>query len=207
MSFSNYCKIIVLRLRPIIVFLSLHFTSAILAQDLNISTYDIIDGDTIINSKKFPELDLISFKTKEEKLNYYRTKKRIKKVYPIALFAKNKLDEIRSSLDTIPKNRKKRKFRRELGKWVKNEYEPIFRKMSIKEGRILIKLVYRETNYTTYELVKDYKGRFSAFFWQRVIKAFDNDLKMKYNPISNSEDELIESILNELIIEGNFVSK
>lgn len=196
-----------MRLRAIIVFLSLHFTSAILAQDLNISTYDIIHGDTIINSKKFPELDLIIFKTKEEKLNYYRTKKRIKKVYPIALFAKNKLDEIRSSLDTIPKNRKKRKFRRELGKWVKNEYEPIFRKMSIKEGRILIKLVYRETNYTTYELVKDYKGRFSAFFWQRVIKAFDNDLKMKYNPISNSEDELIESILNELIIEGNFVSK
>ena len=196
-----------MRLRLIIVLLSLYFTSAILAQDLNISTYDIIDGDTIINSKKFPELDLISFKTKEEKLNYFRTKKRIKKVYPIALFARNKLDEIRSSLDSIPKNRKKRKFRRELGKWVKNEYEPIFRKMSIKEGRILIKLVYRETNYTTYELVKDYRGRFSAFFWQRVIKAYNNDLKMKYNPISNSEDKLIESILNELILEGNFVSK
>ena len=196
-----------MRLRLIIVFLSLYFTSVIKAQDLNISTYEIIDGDTIINSKKFPELDLISFKTKEEKLNYYRTKKRIKKVFPIALFAKNKLDEIRSSLDSIPKNRKKRKFKRELGKWVKNEYEPIFRKMSIKEGRILIKLVYRETNYTTYELVKDYRGRFSAFFWQRVIKAYDNDLKMKYDPISNSEDELIESILNELILEGNFVSK
>jgi len=194
-------------LRLIFVFVSLHFTSVILAQDLNINTYDIIDGDTIINSKKFPELDLISFKTKEEKINYYRTKKRIKKVYPIALFAKNKLDEIRLSLDTIPKNRKKRKFKRELGKWVKNEYEPIFRKMSIKEGRILIKLVYRETNYTTYDLVKDYRGRFSAFFWQRVIKAYDNDLKMKYDPISNSEDELIESILNELILEGNFVSK
>ena len=196
-----------MKLRLIIVFLSLHFTSVILAQDLNINTYDIIDGDTIINSKKFPELDLISFKTKEEKLNYYRTKKRIRKVYPIALFAKNKLNEIRSSLDTIPKNRKKRKFKRELGKWVKNEYEPIFRKMSIKEGRILIKLVYRETNYTTYDLVKDYRGRFSAFFWQRVIKAYDNDLKMKYDPVSNSEDELIESILNELILEGNFVSK
>ena len=196
-----------MKLRLIIVFLSLNFTSVILAQDLNISTYDIIDGDTIINSKKFPELDLISFRTKEEKINYYRTKKRIRKVYPIALFAKNKLNEIRSSLDTIPKNRKKRKFKRELGKWVKNEYEPIFRKMSIKEGRILIKLVYRETNYTTYDLVKDYRGRFSAFFWQRVIKAYDNDLKMKYDPISNSEDELIESILNELILEGNFVSK
>ena len=196
-----------MKLRLIIVFLSLNFTSVILAQDLNISTYDIIDGDTIINSKKFPELDLISFKTNEEKINYYRTKKRIRKVYPIALFAKNKLNEIRSSLDTIPKNRKKRKFKRELGKWVKNEYEPIFRKMSIKEGRILIKLVYRETNYTTYDLVKDYRGRFSAFFWQRVIKAYDNDLKMKYDPISNSEDEMIESILNELILEGNFVSK
>ena len=200
-------RLIVLKLRLIIVFISLNFTSVILSQDLNISTYDIIDGDTIINSKKFPELDLISFKTNEEKINYYRTKKRIRKVYPIALFAKNKLNEIRSSLDTIPKNRKKRKFKRELGKWVKNEYEPIFRKMSIKEGRILIKLVYRETNYTTYDLVKDYRGRFSAFFWQRVIKAYDNDLKMKYDPISNSEDELIESILNELILEGNFVSK
>ena len=196
-----------MKLRLIIVSLSLHFTPVILAQNLNISTYDIIDGDTIINSKKFPELDLISFKTNEEKINYYRTKKRIRKVYPIALFAKNKLNEIRSSLDTIPKNRKKRKFKRELGKWVKNEYEPIFRKMSIKEGRILIKLVYRETNYTTYDLVKDYRGRFSAFFWQRVIKAYNNDLKMKYDPISNSEDELIESILNELILEGNFVSK
>ena len=196
-----------MKLRLIIVFLSLNFTSVILAQDLNISTYDIIDGDTIINSKKFPELDLISFKTNEEKINYYRTKKRISIVYPKAIFAKNKLNEIRSSLDTIPKNRKKRKFKRELGKWVKNEYEPIFRKMSIKEGRILIKLVYRETNYTTYDLVKDYRGRFSAFFWQRVIKAYDNDLKMKYDPISNSEDELIESILNELILEGNFVSK
>lgn len=196
-----------MRLRLIFVFVSLHFTSVILAQDLNINTYDIINGDTIINSKKFPELNLISFKTKEEKLNYFRSKKRIKKVYPIALFAKHKLDEIRLSLDTIPKNRKKRKFKKELGKWVKNEYEPIFRKMSIKEGRILIKLVYRETNYTTYELVKDYRGRFSAFFWQRVIKAYDNDLKMKYDPISNSEDELIESILNELIREGNFVSK
>ena len=101
-------------LRLIFVFISLHFTSVILAQDLNINTYDIIDGDTIINSKKFPELDLISFKTKEEKINYYRTKKRIKKVYPIALFAKNKLDEIRSSLDTIPKNRKKENLKENL---------------------------------------------------------------------------------------------
>ena len=48
---------------------------------------------------------------------------------------------------------------------------------------------------------------FLLFFWQRVIKAYDNDLKMKYDPIGNSEDELIESILNELILEGNFVSK
>ena len=78
--------------------------------------------------------------------------------------------------------------------------------MSIKEGRILIKLVYRETEFTTYSLIKEYKGRFSAFFWQRVIKVYDNDLKMKYDPVNNSEDKLIETILNELIIEGNFAS-
>ena len=77
------------------------FDTPVFGQNEFIGNVKVIDGDTIINSKKFPELDLISFKTNEEKINYYRTKKRIRKVYPIALFAKNKLDEIRSSLDTL----------------------------------------------------------------------------------------------------------
>ncbi len=190
----------------LLFFFYVTFAIKVSSQDLKISTYEIIGDDTIINFQNFPELDLIRFKTNEDRINYLRTKKRIKKVYPIALFAKEKLNQINLSLDSIPKKRKKRKFKRELGKWVKNEYEPIFRKMSIKEGRILIKLVYRETEFTTYDLIKEYKGRFSAFFWQRVIKVYDNDLKMKYDPVNNSEDKLIETILNELIIEGNFAS-
>ncbi len=190
----------------LLFFFYLTFAIKVSSQDLKISTYEIIGDDTIINFQNFPELDLIRFKTNKDRINYLRTKKRIKKVYPIALFAKEKLNQINLSLDSIPKKRKKRKFKRELGKWVKNEYEPIFRKMSIKEGRILIKLVYRETEFTTYDLIKEYKGRFSAFFWQRVIKVYDNDLKMKYDPVNNSEDKLIETILNELIIEGNFAS-
>ena len=190
----------------LLFFFYLTFAIKVSSQDLKISTYEIIGDDTIINFQNFPELDLIRFKTNEDRINYLRTKKRIKRVYPIALFAKEKLNQINLSLDSIPKKRKKRKFKRELGKWVKNEYEPIFRKMSIKEGRILIKLVYRETEFTTYDLIKEYKGRFSAFFWQRVIKVYDNDLKMKYDPVNNSEDKLIETILNELIIEGNFAS-
>lgn len=190
----------------LLFFFYLTFAVKVSSQDLKISTYEIIGDDTIINFQNFPELDLIRFKTNEDRINYLRTKKRIKRVYPIALFAKEKLNQINLSLDSIPKKRKKRKFKRELGKWVKNEYEPIFRKMSIKEGRILIKLVYRETEFTTYDLIKEYKGRFSAFFWQRVIKVYDNDLKMKYDPVNNSEDKLIETILNELIIEGNFAS-
>ena len=190
----------------LLFFFYLTFLVKVSSQDLKISTYEIIGDDTIINFQNFPELDLIRFKTNEDRINYLRTKKRIKRVYPIALFAKEKLNQINLSLDSIPKKRKKRKFKRELGKWVKNEYEPIFRKMSIMEGRILIKLVYRETEFTTYDLIKEYKGRFSAFFWQRVIKVYDNDLKMKYDPVNNPEDKLIETILNELIIEGNFAS-
>lgn len=190
----------------LLFFFYLTFLVNVSSQDLKISTYEIIGDDTIINFQNFPELDLIRFKTNEDRINYLRTKKRIKRVYPIALFAKEKLNQINLSLDSIPKKRKKRKFKRELGKWVKNEYEPVFRKMSIKEGRILIKLVYRETEFTTYDLIKEYKGRFSAFFWQRVIKVYDNDLKMKYDPVNNPEDKLIETILNELIIEGNFAS-
>ena len=194
-----------LRNFAILFFCTLPF--CLFSQKINISTYEIIEGDTIINYKNFPEIEIISFQNRNDKIIYLRTKKRLKKVYPIALFAKKKIIDIERSLDSIPKKRKKRKFKKELGKWVKNEYEPIFRKMSIKEGRILIKMIHRETNFTTYDLIREYRGIFSAFFWQRIIKAYNNDLKMIYDPILNEEDKMIEVILNELKNEGNFVSK
>jgi hypothetical protein len=67
----------------------------------------------------------------------------------------------------------------------------------MSEGRILVKLIYRETNITSYQIVKTYRGMFNAFFWQAMARIWDNNLKTEYDPINTREDMLIESIIIE----------
>ena len=67
----------------------------------------------------------------------------------------------------------------------------------MSEGKILVKLIYRETSLTTYYIVKSYRGRFNAFFWQTMAKLWNNDLKTIYDPSAVREDYLIENIINE----------
>ena len=71
----------------------------------------------------------------------------------------------------------------------------------MKEGQILVKLIYRETNFTTYDIVRFYRGRFNAFFWQTMAKFWDNDLKKDYHPENNREDMFIEYIIKEAKLE------
>ena len=65
----------------------------------------------------------------------------------------------------------------------------------MSEGKILVKLIYRETQTTSYEIVKSYRGRFNAFFWQTMARIWENNLKTKYDPLSIREDMLIEHII------------
>ena len=74
----------------------------------------------------------------------------------------------------------------------------------MSEGKILVKLIYRETNTTSYEIVKSYRGRFNAFFWQTMAKLWDNNLKTEYDPVNNREDMLIEHILIQANLEEKF---
>ena len=65
----------------------------------------------------------------------------------------------------------------------------------MSEGKILVKVIYRETQTTSYEIVKSYRGRFNAFFWQTMARIWENNLKTKYDPLSIREDMLIEHII------------
>ena len=76
------------------------------------------------------------------------------------------------------------------------------RNLTINDGKVLVKLIYRETNITSYEIVKSYRGKFNAFFWQTMAKFWDNNLKTEYNPINIREDMLIEHILLQAKLEG-----
>ena len=126
------------------------------------------------------------------------------KVYPYALKAKGKLQEIQLGLDSIPKRRHKKRYTKEVANWVKEEYADRLKNLTMSEGRILVKLIYRETQITSYELVKSYRGRFNAFFWQTMAKLWDNNLKTEYDPVNVREDMLIEHIILQAKLEGKF---
>jgi len=166
-----------------------------------IKEFIIVDEDTIIISK-LPEVEILAFKDYDEKLRYYILKRKVLKVYPYALKAKKRLVAIQVGLDSLPKRSHKKRYTKEVANWVKEEYAEQLRSLTMSEGRILVKLIYRETQITSYELVKSYRGRFNAFFWQTLAKFYDNDLKARYYPINNREDMLIEHIILQAKLEG-----
>jgi hypothetical protein len=175
-----------------------------LAQDkVLIANFSIIDGDTFFIAD-IPEVEVLAFKDKDERKKYYILKRRVLKVYPYALAAKEKLQGIKNGLDSIPKRRHKKRYTKEIAKWVKEEYADRLKNLTMKEGKILVKLIYRETNTTSYEIVKSYRGRFNAFFWQTMAKLWDNNLKTEYDPVNIREDMLIEHILIQAKLEGKF---
>jgi len=178
------------------------FTSS--AQDkLLIAPFSIINSDTFFIAD-VPEVEVLAFKDKSERTKYYILKRRVIKVYPYALAAKEKLISIQNGLDSIPKRRHKKRYTKEVAKWVKEEYADRLKNLTMSEGKILVKLIYRETNTTSYEIVKSYRGRFNAFFWQTMAKFWDNNLKTEYDPVNNREDMLIEHILIQAKLEGKF---
>ena len=118
-------------------------------------------------------------------------------MFPYALKAKEILSEIEDSSLQIKRKRKRRKFIRKKVNEIKKNYEESLKKLTMSEGRILVKLIYRETSLTTYNIVKSYRGRFNAFFWQTMAKLWNNDLKTIYDPSGVREDYLIENIINE----------
>ena len=170
---------------------------------LLIATFSIIDGDTFFMSD-VPEVEVLAFKDKNERTKYYILKKRVIKVYPYAMSAKEKLISIQKGLDSIPKRRHKKRYTKEVAKWVKGEYTERLKSLTMSEGKILVKLIYRETNTSSYEIVKSYRGRFNAFFWQTMAKFWDNNLKTEYDAVNNREDMLIEHILIQAKLEGRF---
>ncbi len=166
-----------------------------------IKEFTIIEDDTLVISN-LPEIEVLAFKSNDEKLRYLILKRKVLKVYPYALKARDKLTEIQTILDSIPKRRHKKRYTKEIAIWLKEEYSEQLRNLTMSEGRLLVKLIYRETQITSYNLLKSYRGRFNAFFWQTLAKFYDNDLKSEYDPSKDRDDMLIEHIIIQELIQG-----
>jgi hypothetical protein len=120
----------------------------------------------------------------------------IKKVYPYALIVRAKLNDVSEELKNIPGERDKKKYLKDVEKDVFAQYQDDIENMTITQGRLLIKLIDRETQNTSYALIREYRGKFSATFWQSVARIFGTNLKEEYDPYG--EDALIEVIIREI---------
>ncbi|NSW95230.1 MAG: DUF4294 domain-containing protein [Bacteroidales bacterium] len=127
---------------------------------------------------------------------YERLIYNLKKVYPYALIVRSRLGQVNYELSNIQDEKARKEYLKEVEKDVFKEYEDDVRDMTITQGKLLIKLIYRETLNTSYDLIRQYRGNFSASFWQFVAKLFGTDLKAAYDPLG--EDALMEMIIQEI---------
>jgi hypothetical protein len=120
----------------------------------------------------------------------------IKKVYPYALMVRMKLNKVNEDIKNMTDARERKKYLKTVEKDVFSEYEDDIRDMTMTQGRLLIKLIDRETQNTSFELIRDYRGKFAAGFWQGVARIFGSNLKAEYD--AYGEDAMIELIINEM---------
>ena len=157
----------------------------------------VIKGDTIPIVSLPPAKATAKrvFKNKREEKKYRRLIYHIKKAYPYAKLAGEKMREVEEEVkDMTPRERKKRM--KLLEKEIKRDYEGDLMKLSFTQGRILIKLLDRETGNISYDIVREFRGGFTAWFFQGIAKMFDYDLKSEYDP--DGKDKLIEQIVQKI---------
>ena len=155
----------------------------------------IIDGDTIPH-KLLNEVTVIKpweFKNKREQVQYSRLVRNIKITLPYARVSSAKLKEINDNLAKIPTDKERKAYLKRAEDELFAEFEAPLRKLSFSQGKLLIRLIDRETGNTGYELIRHYKGGLSAFFWQGIARIFGANLKDQYN--AEEDDKMIEHII------------
>ena len=117
------------------------------------------------------------------------------KVYPDAQLASERFTILKERLDLMERRRQKKRYAKIIEKYLEGEFSEELKKLTRKEGQILVKLIYRETGITPHALVKTYRNGLRATVYQFTAKLFDIDLKAEFNPSKFQEDMWIEDIL------------
>jgi len=147
-------------------------------------------------------LPSVKFKTYDDYIAYYRLQRRTIKVYPYAKLAAERLTVLNQRLANIKRKRAKKRYTKQVERYLEGEFKDELKKLTRTEGRILIKLIHRETGATAHELIKKLRNGWRAFIYQTTAKMFDINLKTTYNPTDDEEDALIEHILQKAFAEG-----
>lgn len=150
----------------------------------------VIGTDTLPNYRlrEIPVFPKRVFKNQHEYRKYTRLMYHVKKAYPWSQIAKKELQTMNDSLAHIHGDRARKAYIKDYEKEMIRKYEGGLRKLTVTQGKILIKLVYRELGSTSYDLVKEYRGNFSAAFWQGIARLFGTSLKNDYDPHGKDAD-------------------
>jgi len=184
-------------MKNLFFFLTFLSSSLLISQDNDFLI--MVEGDSIptrsIGLEEITVFPPLVFKNYKEKVNYYTVKRKTLKVYQYAVLASERLDKLKNRLKLIDGRANKKRYTRLVEKYIEKELSAQLKKLTRTEGQILIKLIYRETGLTVYDLVKDLRNGFKAFSYSSLAKLFDISIKTEYNPEKIKEDAIIEDVL------------
>ncbi len=155
----------------------------------------IVGKDTILVSD-IPEVDIYPRRNFKNRFQYYRYRRlirNVKKAYPYAKLAAEKLVGIDERLVNMSSDRHRKAYIKNAEKELRDEFEDELIHLTVSQGRILMKLIDRELGKTTFLVLQDIKGNFKAAFWQGIARLFGSNLKTRYDPAG--EDAIIEEII------------
>ena len=153
-------------------------------------------GDTLtIKLNEFSLLPKHKFKSIDDVRYYYWFRKKVFKAYPYAELASRRLDSLNVRLKKIKRRSKRQKYTRKIQKYIEGEFTDQIKKMTTTEGRILIKLIHRQTGKTAFQNIKNLRSGWKAFWYNTTANIFKLSLKTEYHPESINEDFLIEDVL------------
>lgn len=150
----------------------------------------------IVDGEKIPHIHILPVYVFSKGLNkrkYWQLVNAVKKVYPLAQTAKRLMANMEDELASLESEKEQKEYVKGVYDAIVEEYTPVLKKMTRTQGRVLLRLIDRETEYTAYNIVHEFRGRFLAGFWQGVSKIFGHDLKAEYGQAD--EDKIIEQIV------------
>lgn len=168
-------------------------------KDSSYVMYYIIEGDTIareiIDLDEVILLNKLKFGSEKDRRRYIILRRKTRKVYPFAKLASERLTTMTERLKTLEKRRDQRIYTKRIQKYIEGEFSEQLKDLTHTEGQILVKLIHRQTGRTAFDLVKELRTGWRAFWYNTTANFFEISLKEEYRPFEVEEDYLIEDIL------------
>ncbi|MFC3334116.1 DUF4294 domain-containing protein [Flavobacterium palustre] len=180
------------------------FGQGVVPYDPNAMGYVLTEKDSVLSDTiRLPEIIISNEKLDPEaKKQYLILQSRVYRTYPYAKLAADRLVNLNKGMARLNSEREKKRYFKIVEDYLTNEFEARLKKLSRSQGRILVRLIHRQTGTTTYELIKTLKSGWKAFWSNTAASMFDIDLKSQYAPFESNEDYLIENILKEAFETG-----